>query len=106
MIHAWSMVGGATTPGKPLARAASVVDVDGVLVAHGVDPVADHGLVDLVGASMGGPPGWPSKACSALGQEARRRRRDLVPASRRTALTAPPGSCPGRPWPRSRAGSR
>ena len=50
MIQAWSMVGGAISrrsrrPGR------LVGDVDRVLVAHGLDPVPDHGLVDRVAAT-------------------------------------------------------
>ena len=62
MIQAWSMVGGAIDPREAVGPGRRLVDVDGVLVAHGVDPVPDHGLVDLVAGLHGRPAGLPSKA--------------------------------------------
>ena len=93
--------------GEAVGPGRLVVGVDGVLVAHGVDPVPDHGLVDLV-AGLRWAVRWACPRRPAGGPGTRRRRRRLrSPAGHRlTALTGPPGSCPGRPWPRSRAGSR
>jgi hypothetical protein len=48
MIHAWSMVGGGHDAREAVGSGRLLVHVDGILVAHGVDPVPDHGLVDLV----------------------------------------------------------
>ena len=64
MTHAWSMVGGAITPGKPLRPGRLVVDVDRVLVAHGVDQCRIIAWLTSSRASMGGPLGMPSKARS------------------------------------------
>ena len=43
MIQACSMVGGAMIPVESGGTGRLLVHVDGVVVAHGLDPVADHG---------------------------------------------------------------
>ena len=66
-------------PGEPVGPGRGVVQVDGVLVPHGLDPVADHGLVDGVGAlgrgahrrdprrPAGGPGSRPRRLSSVRG---------------------------------------
>ena len=50
MIQACSIVGGATIPGNPAGAGRVLVHVDRVVVAHRLDPVADHRLVDRIGS--------------------------------------------------------